>query len=90
MSIFNFLFQKKGNSKDIAKNRLQVAIINDKKALYTSKILDPIKKDILEIINKYAEVDYEKSQITIATMSISDNKSIPALYAHIPIKSVKE
>ena len=49
-----------------------------------------IKNDIIEVISKYMDIDTEALNIQITqTESESNNGTVPALYANIPIKDMK-
>ena len=56
--------KKKDNSKNIAKKRLQFAIIYDKLEV-SDDILQNLHKDILEAISKYFIIDQESLKIDI-------------------------
>ena len=49
-----------------------------------------IKNDIIKVISKYMVIDADGLDIQITTTeSDSDNGSVPALYANIPIKDIR-
>ena len=49
-----------------------------------------IKNDIIKVISKYMEIDAEALDIQITqTESDEGNGAVPALYANIPIKDMK-
>lgn len=82
------LFKKK-NSGDIAKDRLKLLLVSDR-ANCSPEVMEKIKNDIIQVISKYMEIDPEGLDIQITqTESDSDNGSVPALYANIPIKDLK-
>ncbi|CAN2040531.1 Cell division topological specificity factor [Candidatus Magnetomoraceae bacterium gMMP-15] len=68
MNIFTKVFQnfrrQKTTSKNIAKKRLQFAIIYDKLEV-TDNILQDLHRDILEVISRYFEIDRESLKIDI-------------------------
>jgi cell division topological specificity factor len=52
--------------------------------------MEQIKNDIISVISKYIEIDLEGLDIKITQMdSESNNGSVPALFANIPIKDLK-
>jgi cell division topological specificity factor len=52
--------------------------------------MEQIKNDIIAVISKYIEIDMEGLDIKIAqTDSETNNGTVPALYANIPIKDMK-
>ena len=82
------LFGKK-TSSNIAKDRLKLVLIHDR-ANCSPELLELIKTDIINVISKYMEIDRQALEIQITqTKSDSGNKSVPALYANIPIKSLR-
>lgn len=81
---------KKKNSGDIAKDRLKLLLISDR-ANCSPEIMEMIKNDIIKVISKYMEIDAEGLDIQITqTESDGSNGSVPALYANIPIKDMKQ
>lgn len=81
-------FKKKGSSS-IAKDRLKLVLVSDR-AGCSPEILEQIKNDIIAVISKYIEIDTEGLDIKISqTDSESNNGSVPALFANIPIKDMK-
>ena len=87
MNIFR-LFRKK-TSGNIAKDRLKLLLISDR-ANCSPEIMEMIKNDIIKVISKYMVIDADGLDIQITTTeSDSDNGSVPALYANIPIKDIR-
>ncbi len=91
MDIFSFLgINKKPNSKDVAKDRLKLVLIDDR-ASTSTHVLEMIKADILKVITNYIEIDEEELDINISTTKSDDgNKDLPVLYANIPIKNMRK
>lgn len=83
-------FFKKKNSGDVAKDRLKLLLISDR-ANCSPETMEMIKNDIIKVISKYMEIDAEGLDIQI-TQTESDNKNgnVPALFANIPIKDLKQ
>jgi cell division topological specificity factor len=79
--IFKYLFAKKRSSK-IAKERLEILLVTDRIGCnpYTT---ESIKRDIVNAISKYIEIDMDKCVIEIR------QEKGPCLTANIPIKEVK-
>lgn len=87
MNIFD-VFKKK-NSGNVAKDRLKLLLVSDR-ANCSPEIMEQIKNDIINVIKKYMEIDCDGLDIQITqTESDSENGSVPALIANIPIKEVK-
>ena len=82
-------FKKKG-SGDMAKDRLKLLLVSDR-ANCTPELMEMIKNDIINVISKYMEIDAEGLDIQITqTESEGNNGSVPALYANIPIRDIKQ
>jgi len=75
-------FFKKENSKDDAKNRLKLVLIQDR-AMLPSGVLENMKDDILKVLSKYVEI--EKSRLNIEVCPYDDDPRKIALVANIPI-----
>ena len=75
---------KKENSKDDAKNRLKLVLIQDR-AMLPSGVLENMKDDILKVLSKYVEI--EKSKLNIAVCPYDEDPRKIALVANIPIVS---
>ncbi|MDD6340334.1 MAG: cell division topological specificity factor MinE [Butyrivibrio sp.] len=87
MGIFD-LFKKK-NSGDVAKDRLKLLLVSDR-ANCSPDVMEMIKNDIINVISKYMEIDVSGLDIQITqTESEGNNGSVPALFANIPIKDMK-
>ena len=87
MGLFD-LFKKK-NSGDLAKDRLKLLLVSDR-ANCSPDIMEKIKNDIIQVISKYMDIDVEGLDIQITqTESESSNGTVPALFANIPIKAMK-
>lgn len=92
--IITFLknFQKKQNdntvSKDKAKERLQLVLMQDR-ASVSPDFFEMMKKEIIEVIKKYIEIDEELLEVQLTRGFENDDGTGPALYANIPIKNIK-
>ena len=80
------LFKKKGSS-DVAKDRLKLLLVSDR-ANCSPEVMEMIKNDIIKVISKYMEIDTDGLDIQI-TSTESDNGSVPAIFANIPIKDMR-
>lgn len=88
MSFMDFF--KKKSSGTVAKDRLKLVLVSDR-AGCSPEIMEQIKNDIIQVISKYIEIDQEGLDIKITqTESEGNNGSVPALYANIPIKDMKQ
>lgn len=95
-SIINF-FKKIGKqekeqvkSKDAAKERLHLVLMQDR-ANVSADFLDLMKQEIIEVIKKYIDVDENAIDVRLTNKANADGTTgAPALYANIPIVSIKE
>ena len=95
-SIVNF-FKKIGKqekeqvkSKDAAKERLHLVLMQDR-ANVSADFLDLMKQEIIEVIKKYIDVDENAIDVRLTNKANTDGTTgAPALYANIPITSIKE
>lgn len=85
---FSDLFKKKSSS-DVAKDRLKLVLVSDRSTC-SPEIMNKIRSDIIEVLSKYAEIDMDGIDINITQIDKEDNsgKTVPALYANIPIKNM--
>lgn len=74
-------------SKDVAKDRLRLILIHDRSAL-SPEIMDVIRREILEVISKYVEIDSSEVEIALTRTDVEEG-NLPALVANIPIKKAK-
>ena len=87
MNLFE-IFKKK-NSGNVAKDRLKLLLVSDR-ANCSPELMEQIKNDIINVIKKYMEIDCDGLDIQITqTESDTENGSVPALIANIPIKEVR-
>ena len=82
---FSEFFRKK-SSGNIAKDRLKLVLVSDR-ANCSPEIMEQIKNDIIRVISKYVEIDLDGLDINITqTQSDTNNGTVPALVANIPIR----
>lgn len=86
MSFLGNFFKGSGNSSDVAKNRLKVAITSDR-AVCSPELMEQMKNDIIEVISKYLDIDTERLDIKVTKTELDETSgTINALLANIPIK----
>ena len=80
---------KKKTSGNVAKDRLKLVLVSDR-ANCSSEMLEMMKNDIIEVISRYMDIDAEALDVKITeTESDSNNGTVPALVANIPIRDMK-
>lgn len=92
--VLNFIknLQKKDKepaSKQAAKDRLKLVLMQDR-ASVSPDFFEMMKKEIIDVIKKYIEIDEEALEVEI-TRGLESGLDVegPALCANIPIKNVK-
>ena len=87
---FSGLFKKGTKSKDVAKERLKLVLINDRSGL-SPRMLEELRVEIFKVISKYIEIDDKSLDIQMTnTMSEDGSRVVPALVANIPIRKVRK
>lgn len=87
MNIFGFLTGKQ-KSKDIAKNRLKVVLMQDKGGL-SDEMLEKLQGEIMEVICRYVEIDNNSMDVGVKKIETDEGEVVNALVANIPIKMIK-
>ncbi len=82
MSFLSRIFKRK-KSKDRAKERLQLLLVQDRINL-SPELVDAMRQDIIEVISRYIEVDQEEIEINLKK---KDERT--TLMANIPVKQIK-
>ncbi len=86
---FGKLFGRPKSSKDVAKERLKLVLIHDR-ANVSPQFLEMLKSEIIKVITNYMDIDESALDIQLTKTKSDDGMSVvPALYANIPIKNVK-
>ena len=80
----------KTSSKDAAKERLHLVLMQDR-ANVSVDFLDLMRKEIIEVIKKYIDIDEKAMDVRLTTDTNEDGtQGAPALYANIPIINIKD
>ena len=76
-------------NKDEAKERLHLVLMQDR-ANVSADFLDMMRQEIIDVIKKYIDVDEKEIDVRLTNKQNSDGTTgAPALYANIPIISIK-
>lgn len=80
---------EKENSKSTAKERLHLVLAQDR-ANISADFLEMMKQEIIEVIKKYIDIDEEAIDVRMTNKPGEDGTvGAPALYANIPIVTIK-
>lgn len=82
----NFLQRLLGgekNSKDMAKDRLKLVLIQDR-ANMSPTMIEDLRKDLIHVISKYMDFDEKTLEVQMA-----DQDDMTMLEVNIPIANVK-
>ncbi|HOQ07660.1 MAG TPA: cell division topological specificity factor MinE [Clostridiales bacterium] len=83
------IFGRSKNSKDVAKERLKLVLIHDR-ANVSPQFLEMLKSEIIKVITNYMDIDESSLEIQLTKTKSDDGESVvPALYANIPIKNIR-
>lgn len=78
------LHWQNNSSSDEAKRRLKLVIAHDRIGLSSEKV-DEMRREILEVIAKYVEIDPDDMEF-----DLSSNDRMTALVANLPIRRIKD
>ncbi|MFB2894218.1 cell division topological specificity factor MinE [Aerosakkonemataceae cyanobacterium BLCC-F50] len=79
-----FSWKSDNNSRDQVKRRLKVVLAHDRTGL-SAQELEEMRKEIIEVISRYVELDNEE-----LVFSIESNERSSALIANLPIRRAKK
>lgn len=81
--------QKELGSKDAAKERLHLVLMQDR-ANVSADFLELMKQEIIDVIKKYIVVDEDSIDVRLTNQANEDGTNgAPSLYANIPIVNIK-
>ena len=78
--IINKLLRRQPSSASTARERLQLVLAHDRSDL-SAELLDQMRKEILEVVAKYVEIDVNEGAVSLET-----EDRMTALVANLPIK----
>lgn len=85
MNIFNRLLGRaEPTSRDIAKDRLRLVLVQDRVNLSSEK-MNELKDDLIKVISKYVEIDRDGIEISL-TQSARQSR----LTANIPVVGARQ
>ena len=82
--------RRKKTSSSVAKERLKLVLIHDRAGTSPSgDIMESIKKDIINVISKYFDVEEELFDVEIKNTRDTKGSNATTLTANIPIRRIK-
>ena len=82
MALLDYFRKSKKKSANLAKERLQIIVAHQRNERNTPNYLPQMKKDILEVIRKYVEIDVE--QVSVQLEQKDDELSVLELNVTLP------
>lgn len=82
------IFSRRKKSSNTAKDRLKLVLIHDR-ANTNTEVIEMMKAEIIQVINKYMIIDEEGLEINMGTTDSDQNGVVPMLSANIPIKNMR-
>jgi cell division topological specificity factor len=86
MALLDFIQRLLGLHKpsaETAKERLQLVLAHDRSDL-NPELLEQMRREILEVVQRYVEIDIEEGQVSLAT-----EDRVTALVANLPIRRAR-
>jgi cell division topological specificity factor len=81
--VINKLLGRQANSATTARQRLQLVLAHDRSDL-NPELLEKMRKEILEVVSRYVEIDLEEGEVNLAT-----EDRVTALVANLPIRRAR-
>lgn len=82
MPLLDYFRTKKKKSASLAKERLQIIVAHQRNERSTPDYLPQMKRDILEVIRKYVDIDID--QVSVALEKTDDDLSVLELNVTLP------
>ena len=93
MALLDYLLRRRKKSASVAKERLQIILAREHATNSGPDFLPELKKDILEVVGKYVEIDLDRVQVSLDSSENCDilelNISLPDVEQHQTIKQVE-
>jgi len=84
-------FSRRKKSSQVAKDRLKLVLIYDRAGTTSNDdMLDMIKREIMQVISKYVEIDESEFEIDLKSVQSEEEGMSSQLVANIPIKKIKQ
>jgi len=87
-TLFRFLSREDAINKNVAKERLKLALVHDRSSMSTH-FLDTVKVDVLRALGDYMETDEREVDIHLTYMERAQGKHGSMLVLNVPISKMK-
>lgn len=82
MSFIDYFSTKKGNTAELAKERLQIIVAHERNQRHKPDYLPQMQKDIVEVIRKYIDIDLDQVDV-----QLDNNGSCSVLELNVTLPS---
>lgn len=82
MSFIDYFSTKKGNTAELAKERLQIIVAHERNQRNKPDYLPQMQRDILEVIRKYIDIDLDQVDV-----QLDNNGSCSVLELNVTLPS---
>lgn len=77
------LLGRETKSKDIAKQRLRLVLVQDRMGV-SPQFMEALKREIIAVLSRYVEIDEQNLEVNLTSHDAS-----MALVANIPVRSIR-
>lgn len=85
MALLDYLLRRKRKSASVAKERLQIILAREHGHAGSPDYLPALKKDILEVVGRYVNIDHDNIQVTL-----ENDGTLEILELNITISEVEQ
>ncbi|CUX95935.1 Cell division topological specificity factor [Candidatus Gullanella endobia] len=85
MALLNFFISRKKSTANIAKERLQIIVAEQRRGNNEPHYLPQLKRDLIEVINKYVQIDSK-----MLSMQLEKDGNISILELNIALLETEE
>lgn len=85
MALLDYLLRRKRKSASVAKERLQIILAREHGQDGSPDYLPALKKDILEVVGRYVNIDHDNIQVTL-----ENDGTLEILELNITISEVEQ
>lgn len=83
LELLQRLFGREAKSKEVAKQRLRLVLIQDRMGV-SPQFMDMLKKDIIGVLSRYVDMDENDLEVNLTSKDAS-----MALVCNIPVRAIR-